>query len=346
MKLYDLGWVPWLDSQLLYHALARLGREGLVLCRPSSPYVCIGRHQDLALEVDTEYCRSTGIPVFRREVGGGAVFLDGDQLFYQVIVSRDSPLVPGDRLAFYERFLAPVQRVYRRIGIPASYKPVNDLMVGGRKISGNGVAEIGDMVVFVGNLIADFDYDTMVHVLRVPDEKFRDKVGRSMRENLTTIKRELGAAPAMSHLRALLVSEFEGLLGRLEPAGVDGEWRQAANEVARDLASEAWLSRGGRAVKTRVVRVSASATVRQGAWKAPGGLIRATSEVVDGRLASVEFSGDFFVYPAERLGDLERALAEVEIASVPAVLDGFMCAHPGVFAGVAAGDLAKALGLS
>ena len=99
----------------------------------------------------------------------------------------------------------------------------------GRKISGNGVAEIGGQVVFVGNLIADFDYDTMVRVLRVPDEKFRDKVGRSMRENLTTIKRETGAAPAMPHLRALLVSQFERLLGPLERCEVDAEWRRAAD---------------------------------------------------------------------------------------------------------------------
>ena len=52
MKLYNLGHVPWLDSQLIYHALPRLGMEGLVLLAPSEPYVCIGYHQDAREEVD------------------------------------------------------------------------------------------------------------------------------------------------------------------------------------------------------------------------------------------------------------------------------------------------------
>ena len=50
MKLYRLGTVSWQDSQLLYHALPRLGREGLNLLSPGSPYVCIGYHQDVEQE--------------------------------------------------------------------------------------------------------------------------------------------------------------------------------------------------------------------------------------------------------------------------------------------------------
>ncbi|MBC8446617.1 MAG: lipoate--protein ligase family protein, partial [Chloroflexi bacterium] len=42
MKLYRLNTVSWQDSQLLYHALPRLGREGLILLSPATPYVCIG----------------------------------------------------------------------------------------------------------------------------------------------------------------------------------------------------------------------------------------------------------------------------------------------------------------
>lgn len=77
MNLYNLGHVPWLDSQLIYHALPRLGMEGLILLAPAEPYVCIGYHQDANAELDLEYCCQREIPIFRREVGGGAVYLDG-----------------------------------------------------------------------------------------------------------------------------------------------------------------------------------------------------------------------------------------------------------------------------
>ena len=86
MKLYRLGTVGWQDSQLLYHALPRLGREGLILLSPGSPYVCTGYFQDVEQEVEVELCRQSGIPIFRREVGGGAVYLDGEQLFYLSLI--------------------------------------------------------------------------------------------------------------------------------------------------------------------------------------------------------------------------------------------------------------------
>ena len=183
MELYDLGHVPWLDSQLIYHALPRLGMEGLVLLAPAQPYVCIGYHQDAGQEVDLAYCREQGIPVFRREVGGGAVYLGGQQIFYQLIIHRDNPLAPRDKEEFYRTFLAPVVQTYRDLGVETRYQPVNDIVTSaGRKISGNGAADIGKYSILVGNLIADFDYETMVRVLRVPDAKFRDKVHKSLRE--------------------------------------------------------------------------------------------------------------------------------------------------------------------
>ena len=72
--------------------------------------------------------------------------------------------------------------------MPAEYKPVNDIIANGRKVSGNGAAEINDMVVLVGNFILEFaNYETMSKSLRVPDEKFRDKVFETLYDNLRHI---------------------------------------------------------------------------------------------------------------------------------------------------------------
>ena len=57
MQLYDLGHVPWLDSQLIYHALPRLGMEGLILLAPAEPYVCIGYHQDAEQDCTAQHGR-------------------------------------------------------------------------------------------------------------------------------------------------------------------------------------------------------------------------------------------------------------------------------------------------
>ncbi|MDT8274140.1 MAG: lipoate--protein ligase family protein, partial [Desulfomonilia bacterium] len=122
MRLYNLGKVPWHESQLIYHALAHKGCEALSLVSPSSPYVCIGFHQDVEHEVDLDFCKANGIPVFRRDLGGGAVYLDGDQLFFQLILRKDNPAVPKRKDIFYRKFLQPIVDVYQAIGIQAEYK--------------------------------------------------------------------------------------------------------------------------------------------------------------------------------------------------------------------------------
>jgi len=312
MKLYNLGKVPWHESQLIYHALAALGREALSLVSPATPYVCIGFHQDLEQEVDIDFCKASDIPVFRREVGGGSTYLDGDQLFFQLILHRDNSAVPMRKESFYRKFLQPIINVYRRIGIPAQYRPINDVIVGTRKISGTGVGEIGDCIVFVGNLILDFNHEIMSRVLKVPDEKFRDKVHKSLIENLSTIRHELGEKKAKeweeAHLNALMAEEFEKLLGPMQPSERDEALQAKIDELGERMMSDAWLCQKGRRVSGRDVKIRAGIKIVQKLHKAPGGLIRADFEVREGKFVNVSLSGDFFCFPEQAISLLESRL--------------------------------------
>jgi lipoate-protein ligase A len=324
MELFNLGKVPWKESQLLYHALAFLGRESLCLLSPATPYVCIGFHQDVKQEVDLEFCRANNIPVFRREVGGGAVFLDGQQLFFQLILKRDNPIAPKRIDAFYKKFLQPVIDLHHHIGIPAAYKPVNDLVVETRKISGTGAAEIGDCVIFVGNLILDFDYETMSKVLKIPDEKFRDKVKKTIEDNLSTIRRELGEDVASqwdeAALNNMLAGEFKKLLGPMSPGKKDPALMNRMQELESEMIHDDWLYMKGKRIIGRVVKVRAGLKVYQRMHKATGGLIRAEFIVEDGQYKSVSISGDFFCFPADTVVRIEKALEGCPVDDVIPVL--------------------------
>lgn len=345
MKLNRLETVSWQDSQLLYHAQPRLDREGLNLLAPATPYVCIGYFQDLEQEVDVAYCRENRIPVFRREVGGGAVYLDGDQLFFQLVMHRDNPLIPeGGKVSFYRKFLRAPIEAYRALGIPAEYRQVNDIVANGRKISGCGAGEIGDYYVLVGNLIVDFDYEMMARVLHVPDEKFRDKVYRTIRENLTTIKRELGFAPPREELWSLMVDEFGEILGPLQvQTVVDGAWRAEVDELAKRLMSDAWLYRKRRPQAGRDVKIRAGVNLFERMHKAPGGLLRAVAEVREGVVTTASISGDFFFYPEGRLEDLEAALIGVPLEEVEQVVERFYAEYAIESPGVTPHDFARLL---
>jgi lipoate-protein ligase A len=320
MDLYNLGKVPWEDSQLAYHAMAELGREGLILLSPATPYVCIGFHQDAEREVDLDFCRTNGIPLFRRDLGGGAVYLDGGQLFFQLVLKRGDPRIPISRESFYRSFLQPVISIYRRAGVSAEYKPINDVIAGARKVSGSGVGEIGGCIVFVGNVILDFNYDMMARVLKVPDEKFRDKIHKTLTENLSTIRRELGEERAAEwteeRLNTLMVEEFGKLLGPFEPKPVDGALRAKMVDLRPLMLSEAWLiQRRGRGAE-RTIKIRAGVHVIQKVHKSRGGLIRADFEVYEGRLTGVSISGDFFCYPP---GGIQRLEAELEGRMIPGI---------------------------
>jgi lipoate-protein ligase A len=320
MELYNLGKVPWEKSQLMYHALAKLGRESLCLLSPETPYVCIGFHQDVAQEVDLEFCRANDVPVFRREVGGGAVFLDGNQLFFQLILHRDNPIAPKRIDAFYKKFLQPIIDVHQTIGIPAKYKPVNDLVVETRKISGTGAAEIGDCVVFVGNLILDFDYETMSRVLKIPDEKFRDKVKKTIEDNLSTIRRELGEGVVSrwdeAALNNMMAEEFQKLIGPMTPGEKDPVLINRMQELEFEMMNDDWLYMKGKRVAGRVVKIRAGLEVIQRTHKAPGGLIRSEFAVADGKYKDVSISGDFFCFPKDSIDRMAAILEDCPVANV------------------------------
>jgi len=327
MKLYNLGKVPWHESQIIYHAMAALGREALSLVSPAAPYVCIGFHQDLEQEVDLGFCKANHIPVFRRDLGGGAVYLDGDQLFFQLILRRDNPVVPMGKEAFYRKFLQPIINVYRRLGIPAEYRPINDVIAGTRKISGTGVGEIGSCIVFVGNLIVDFNYEMMCKILKVPDEKFRDKVHKALVDNLSTIRHELGEDNANArdevHLNALMAEEFERLLGPMQPSEKDEALQAKIEELGVRMMSDAWLYQKGRRVSGRDIKIRAGIKVVRKMHKAPGGLIRADFELREGKFGNVSLSGDFFCFPEQAISLLEAGLEGQPIQEAHTLLNRF-----------------------
>ncbi len=347
MKLYNLGKAPWQETQLIYHALAYLGRESLVLVSPASPYVCIGYHQDVTHEIDVDFCRENNIPIFRREVGGGAVYLDGGQLFFHLILREDNPAIPPSKKAFYQKFLQPIVNVHHRLDIAAEYKPVNDIIVNNRKISGTGVGEIGDCVVFVGNLILDFDYKMMSRVLKVPDEKFRDKVRKTIEDNLTTIRREMHddqiARWDEAKLNALMAEEFEKVLGTFEHVQKDDALISKMKELGLKMIDDDWLFRKGRHPSMRSVKIRSGVAVKHKMHKATGGLIRADFEVSDDRLSGVSISGDFFCYPEDSIAQLESMLEGTAATDVHKVLTAFCSRSEIEIPGVELDDWMKVL---
>lgn len=315
IRLIDLGTVAPVRSQTVYHAVAHAmdgaTPDTIILVAPTAPYVCIGYHQNLAQEVDLEYCQAHGLPIYRREVGGGAVYLDQNQVFAQwVFQCGRLPAALDERFMLYIR---PLVETYRQLGIDAYYRPINDIQVAGRKIGGTGAMATDTADVMVGSLMFDFDMATMSRVLKVSSEKMRDKVFQSLQEYMTTMTRELGSSPERAMVVQHYIERCAAALGREITAGALNEREEAlARELDERFAREEWLAMKG-GTQRRGVKIHEDVRVVEAAHKAPGGLIRVTARLREGRIDDISLSGDFTVLPASAVGALEHALADAEL---------------------------------
>jgi lipoate-protein ligase A len=313
MFLFDLGKLPDQQSMLIFHALARMGTEALVIVSPKTPLASIGYFQDAEQEIDLQYCKELGIPFMRREVGGGATYLDEHQIFYQLIWRKDNPKFPKAIHDIFPWFSEAPVETYRTFGIQAEYRSLNDIITKeGRKIAGEGGGNIGDCMVFVGGILLDFDYKTMSRILKVPDEKFRDKVHKTMEENLTTTKRELGVIPPREEVVKVLKAKFEKMVGKLTPASLNPEILEKMKQLESWMILEEFLFKKTPKIP-KGVKIREGVELFYGLHKARGGLIRTVEEISEGRIDEITLSGDFTFYPKEHFDGLEKTLEKVPL---------------------------------
>lgn len=311
LRVLDFGTVSALRSQAVFHGLAYAMGESddplLCFSSPETPYVCVGMHQEIAKEVDEDFCKARDLPIYRRHIGGGAVYLDKNQLFTHFIY----PHAKAPQLAanLYPMFIEPVVRTYKEIGIDAVYRPVNDIQVNGRKIGGTGAASIGEATVMAGSFMFDFDTETMAQCLKVPSEKFRDKLRASLNDYMTTITKELPEVPARDDVKRIFLRQCAEVLSVdvAEDGPTEAELKSIdAQEAA--IQDPDWTYKEGRKFVEMGVKISADTHLTEAAHKAPGGLIRVHLLERESKVADLMLTGDFTCLPPEGIDVIAKGV--------------------------------------
>jgi lipoate-protein ligase A len=284
--------------------------DALVIVSPKTPFISIGYFQDAKQEVSLDYCRKNNLPIIRREVGGGTVYLDRNQIFYHVIWNKDNPNFPKKISDIYHHLSAPPIETYKEYGISTQFREINDIITSqGRKIAGLGGADIHNSMVFVGSLILDFDYNRMVNAIKVPDEKFRDKIFKTMEENVTTMKKELGIIPPRNEIINTLIKNYQQILGKLKPAELNNEIINKMKELSASFNSPEFLFKKTPRIPNSV-KIKEGVEILYGMHKAQGGLIRTAQEVESKKIRDIGISGDFTLYPKKELTEIEKTLKD------------------------------------
>ena len=153
--------------------------------------ISIGYFQSLEEEVDLDTCRKLGVDYVRRITGGGAVFHE-EELTYSIVIPETHPQIPKNILKSYGRICGAVMKGLDNLGIESKYVPINDIITGGKKISGNAQTRKAKIVLQHGTVLTDVNVDKMFSVLKVPNEKIKDKLIADVKQRVTSIKHVLG----------------------------------------------------------------------------------------------------------------------------------------------------------
>ncbi len=205
------------------------------------PALVLGSHQVLANEVDLEAARALGFTVCRRLSGGGTMLVEPGRSITYTLVAPDA-LVRG--LSFvesYARLDKWVVDCLLSIGVPAGYRPINDITSPEGKIGGAAQARRRQTVLHHTAIAYDLDPDLVPRLIRLGRERVSDKGVRSAAKRVSPLRRwtSLSRDEVVSRLLA-----WFGGLATTRPARLDQEALQRARTLAREkYATPAWIDR-------------------------------------------------------------------------------------------------------
>ena len=281
------------------------------------PCALVGRHQELAQELNLEACAERGVQTVRRMTGGGAIFMDGGQLGWALVC--DKRVFGRVSLAeVTEKICNGIAAGLSKLGVDARFRPRNDIEIEGRKVSGTGGFFDGNILIFQGTVILDLDPAAMMAVLNVPQAKLEKRQLADAGARVTSLKTELGEMPAMERVKEALLEGLRETLG-IETVAEDlteDEQARADEAYAEEIGTEEFVREICDPAREAGVLTGQNRTRNLTAY------LRVDGQR-DRRIREVLFVGDVFVTPPRALLDLESKLRGSDIADVASRVEEF-----------------------
>lgn len=266
------------------------------------PTVIFGRNQLVDSEVDMEYCKVNGIQTYRRKSGGGCVYADKSNIMLSYIT-------PSSNVNFtFNRYMLMVEHALQKLGVDARTTGRNDILVDGKKVSGNAFYHLPDRSIVHGTMLYDTNLEHMARATTPSDDKLKSKGVSSVRQHVTTLNRYISLS--IEELKEFFRNEL-----------CSGEHILAAEDIAAIEAIEQEYYTPefifGNNPAYSVVRNKRIDGV---------GEFRVSIDVKEGRIRKINLAGDFFI-----VGDIDSMLLSrlkgvpLEREAIALALDGIEC---------------------
>ncbi len=196
--------------------------------------ITLGYFQSLQEEVDAQKCKENNVDIVRRITGGGAVYHD-KEITYSFIIREADGLITKDILASYKQISGGVIQALTSFGLQTEFVPINDLIVNGKKVSGNAQTRKQKTILQHGTILLDVNVKKMFSLLKVADEKIRDKMIATVEERVTSVKQQTGKEVSYAAMETALIAGFKEVLNiELLPGVLSIEEQQRAAEVEKE----------------------------------------------------------------------------------------------------------------
>lgn len=247
------------------------------------PSVIFGRNQVVEAEVNIDYCRRHNIQMYRRKSGGGCVYADMSNVMFAYVTSEDNVNFT------YNRYINMVVAVLRKMGVEATSSGRNDILIDGRKVSGNAFYHLPGRSVVHGTMLYDTNMQHMVASITPSDDKLVSKGIQSVRQRIAFLK----------DYTTLSISEMKAFVKQnlcTDEAILTAEDVKRIEEMEREYLDPSFIfGTNPRYSLTRRRRIEGV------------GEMELRMEVKGQRIRKVELLGDFFV-----IGDLNRLLQRIQ----------------------------------
>jgi lipoate-protein ligase A len=231
-RFIDFGLVDIRDMMAMDEAILKGSEGNTFFFWTPKKSIILGFFQKAEVELNLLQCKDYTIT--RRISGGGIAFSDDRcrQINYGVVGTIDNDLFPLDIIESYKQVCGVLIDTLLHYKLNAAFRPINDVTVDNKKISGNAQTRWEGKMLQNGTLLLDFDIEEMLRISNIPKEKFLDKKIASIKEGMTWLDRELGGQRDMEEVKNVMKEKFEE---RFNVTLISGSLRRSEIELTNNL---------------------------------------------------------------------------------------------------------------
>lgn len=236
----------------------------------------IGRYQNTIEEINLAYAKEKNVHIVRRPSGGGTIYTDPNGWQFSFIV-KTPKYEPID----FKKFTAPIIEALDKIGVTAYFNDRNDLLIDGKKISGNAQHRTADYTLHHGSILFDTDLEELVRCITVSEEKIISKGLKSIRQRVTNVADYMDKKITSEEFKNQMISYMSKDFNCIySPTSAD---LKRINEIADEIYRQ-WQWNFGNSPEYQITKSK----------RFEGGKVQFCLNVDKGYITQCEVFGDFF----------------------------------------------------